>query len=99
MSVKSLLKKIQKKLFLNAITCSVKEIVHHELEMHSKFIINQINYTKMWKENLYTPTQFQKIGNKYFIIDCWHHRILYSSEMDAPVSGWRILTSDVRANI
>ncbi|MGI9074209.1 MAG: YncE family protein [Bryobacteraceae bacterium] len=48
-----------------------------------------------WQSRLYTPTEFTKIGSLYFIVDCWHNRVLYSYSMDAPIREWRVLDSDL----
>jgi len=42
-------------------------------------------------ESLYVPTHFTKINNKYFIVDCYHHRVIYSSDLNKPVSEWDII--------
>lgn len=39
---------------------------------------------------MYTPTQIKKYDDTYFIVDCWHHRILYSSSLNA-ISEWKLL--------
>lgn len=38
----------------------------------------------------------QKIGDDYFIIDCWHHRILFNKNLEEPIYMWNILTDDIR---
>jgi hypothetical protein len=40
---------------------------------------------------LYTPTQIANLYGYYFIVDCWHHRILYSEHMYESVCDWRVL--------
>ena len=40
---------------------------------------------------LYTPTYVEYMFNKWIIVDCWHHRVLFSDHLDAPVSEWRDL--------
>lgn len=45
---------------------------------------------------MYTPTMVQKIGEDYFIIDCWHHRILFSKNLEEPIYMWNTLTDDIR---
>jgi len=49
----------------------------------------------MWKEEwneykkrLYSPTYVTKIGSEYFIVDCWHHRLLCHSDFSAPIENW-----------
>jgi hypothetical protein len=50
-----------------------------------------------WMAGLYTPTFLTKIDSLYFIVDCWHNRILYSSTIDMPISGWQVLDDDLVA--
>lgn len=44
---------------------------------------------------LYTPTSLEKIQDTYFIVDCWHHRVLYSQEL-CDIQDWRVLDADVK---
>jgi hypothetical protein len=44
-----------------------------------------------YSERLYTPTQIIKLKSNYFIIDCWHHRILHSHSITTPISEWSVL--------
>lgn len=41
---------------------------------------------------LSVPTQINKIGEDYFIIDCYNDQVLYSDNMDIPISDWQVLT-------
>lgn len=43
-----------------------------------------------WRDRLYTPTQIKKFEDTYFIVDCWHHRILYSKCLNK-ISDWKVL--------
>lgn len=46
-------------------------------------------------ENLCVPTQMTKIGDEYFIVDCYHNQIIYSTVPNAPLTQWKVLTSDI----
>lgn len=48
-----------------------------------------------WRSSLYTPTMIQKVGNDYFIVDCWHHRIIYNDNLRDKISAWKTLTEDI----
>lgn len=48
-----------------------------------------------YQNRLYTPTQITKLYGTYFIVDCWHHRILYSNKIDLPLSQWQILDDNL----
>lgn len=34
------------------------------------------------------PTQINKLNDKYFIVDCYHHRIIYSSNINLEIGKW-----------
>ncbi len=44
---------------------------------------------------LYSPTYITKIGSRYFIIDCWHHRIIYSESLEKPIKYWNKLDENI----
>lgn len=44
---------------------------------------------------LYTPTQITKIDGLYFIVDCRHHRILFSNSLEKPLTQWQTLEDDI----
>lgn len=48
-----------------------------------------------YRQRLYTPTLITKLGDRYFIVDCWHHRIIHSTRLDVPVGRWQILDDDL----
>jgi len=47
-----------------------------------------------WKSRLYAPTFFTKIGEDYFIVDCWHNRVLYTQAKDGRIN-WDLSTWEV----
>ncbi|WP_433747682.1 ABC transporter ATP-binding protein [Paenibacillus amylolyticus] len=48
-----------------------------------------------WKTKLYTPTSIEKIGELYFIVDCWHHRVIYNSNLTDPIENWKTLSNNI----
>jgi hypothetical protein len=50
---------------------------------------------KNFRDRLYTPTLIQKIDNLYYIVDCWHHRIIYSDTVEKSISSWNILDENI----
>ncbi|MEV5025898.1 hypothetical protein [Paenibacillus sp. LPE1-1-1.1] len=48
-----------------------------------------------YSSRLYTPTFITKISGIYFIVDCWNHRIIYSRNMNEPISKWKTLDDDI----
>jgi hypothetical protein len=44
------------------------------------------------RPRLNAPTQFAFINGAYFIVDCWHNRILVSQTFETDLSKWRCLT-------
>ncbi|MBQ7584476.1 MAG: hypothetical protein IJT24_07675 [Lachnospiraceae bacterium] len=51
------------------------------------------------RNNSYTdlsiPAQIQKIGDTYFIVDCYHDQVIYSDSLGAPLSEWRVMTDEM----
>lgn len=39
-------------------------------------------------------TQINRIGDTYFIVDCYHNQVLYSSTLDVPLTEWRVMTNE-----
>jgi hypothetical protein len=48
-----------------------------------------------WQERLFNPTQVQKIGSRYFIVDCDHNRILVSDDIRAPIKDWQTMDGEL----
>jgi ABC-type polysaccharide/polyol phosphate transport system ATPase subunit len=48
-----------------------------------------------WQERLYTPTYIQKFGDLYFIVDCWHHRVIYNDRLTEPIKKWSTMYDKV----
>lgn len=44
---------------------------------------------------LSVPTYVTKVDDTYFIVDCYHNRIIYSTEMGIPLDQWYIMSSDL----
>ncbi len=50
---------------------------------------------KNYDSVLSVPTYVTKVDDTYFIVDCYHNRIIYSKEWGIPLDQWYILTGDV----
>lgn len=44
-----------------------------------------------WQQRLYTPTLFTRLGDTWFLVVCWQHRILFNRELDPDLSSWKTL--------
>lgn len=51
------------------------------------------------RKNPYTsldiPTQITKIGDTYFIVDCYHNEIIYNDDLDTPLDQWSVMTDEI----
>lgn len=47
-------------------------------------------------DRLKVPTQIAKIGDMYFIVDCYHDQVLYSNSLDKELKKWKIATHAVK---
>ncbi|MDO4294329.1 MAG: hypothetical protein Q4C65_14030 [Eubacteriales bacterium] len=45
--------------------------------------------------SLSVPTQITKIGEDYFLVDCYHNQILTTRQADAPLTEWYVLTDQI----
>ena len=50
---------------------------------------------KGFRARLYTPTFIEKLNGRYFIVDCWHHRIIHASDLNTPLVRWQTLDEDI----
>ena len=54
--------------------------------------------SKMLKNNPYptlsVPTDVTKIGDTFFIVDCYHSQIIYNNDLSAPLTEWKVLTDE-----
>lgn len=53
---------------------------------------NIIERKENWKNNLYVPTQINKVNNTYFIVDCFHNRVIYNNNLTDDISKWKTMT-------
>ncbi|MGB5225205.1 MAG: hypothetical protein WBN45_13840 [Arenicellales bacterium] len=47
------------------------------------------------QDRLLLPTNIEKIGDQYFIVDCYNNRVIYSDKIDTPISKWKRLGADI----
>lgn len=52
-----------------------------------------INYNM--QPALSVPTQITKIGDDYFIVDCYHNQILTSTDLSRPLTEWLVMTDQI----
>ena len=41
------------------------------------------------------PTQITKIGDDYFIVDCYHNQIIFNDNTDDPLEDWSVMTDEI----
>lgn len=44
---------------------------------------------------LSVPTQMTRIGDDYFIVDCYHNQVITSTDKNAPLTEWKVLTDQM----
>lgn len=44
---------------------------------------------------LNVPTQINKIGDDYFIVDCYNNQVIYSDSLERPLYEWSVMTRDI----
>ncbi|MBE5829127.1 MAG: hypothetical protein E7305_06655 [Butyrivibrio sp.] len=45
--------------------------------------------------SLSVPTYITKIGDTWFIVDCYHNKVIYSDSLDTPIQAWNIMCDEV----
>jgi hypothetical protein len=48
-----------------------------------------------YETRLYTATFLTKIDGLFFIVDCWHHRIIYADDLSLPIDRWSLLDKEI----
>ncbi|MEC0140607.1 ATP-binding cassette domain-containing protein [Paenibacillus macerans] len=48
-----------------------------------------------YKSKLYSPTFITKIDERYFIVDCWHHRVVHNDNLLDEIGYWDTLPIDL----
>jgi hypothetical protein len=48
-----------------------------------------------WRRKLFTPTYVRQFGGLWFVVDCWHNRIVHHPNLAAPLAEWRDLVGAV----
>jgi len=56
---------------------------------------SEIGMMKNPYTTLSVPTQITKIGDDYFLVDCYHNQILTTASLDTPLSLWRVMTDQI----
>ena len=47
------------------------------------------------EDTLSVPTWITKIDGQYFIVDCYHNRVIYSDSLEAPLYTWNVMTDEI----
>lgn len=45
--------------------------------------------------DLSVPTSVTKIGDTYFIVDCYHNQIIYTDTLGRPLNEWYVMTDEI----
>jgi hypothetical protein len=46
-------------------------------------------------QDLSVPTYFTRIDGTYFIVDCYHDQVIYSTDPGKPLSDWYVMTDEI----
>ncbi len=57
--------------------------------------LETITYEKNTYDTLNVATYLTKIGDTYFLADCYHNQILFHDNLTSPITEWKVLTEDV----
>lgn len=57
--------------------------------------LQPITYEKNTYDTLNVATYLTKIGDTYFLADCYHNQILFHDNLNSMITEWKVLTKDV----
>lgn len=49
----------------------------------------------VYPDRLLLPTNIEKYGDLYFIVDCYNNRVIYSDKINTPIAKWERLGADI----
>ncbi|HEY4145158.1 hypothetical protein [Pinirhizobacter sp.] len=49
-----------------------------------------------WSGRMNAPTTITKLGGTYFMVDCWHARVMFTDDLYKPVATWKTLDNALR---
>ncbi len=61
----------------------------------SQVFYKEVAQVKNTFDTLNVATYITKINDDYFISDCYHDQVIYNDSLTAPLTEWKVLTSDV----
>lgn len=67
-----------------------------EAEEERKILRRAAAFRRIAERRLYTPTMLAVVDHTYFIVDCWHGRVLYSTDVSLPIEEWKTLDDDLK---
>lgn len=65
--------------------------MNHSRELYSSQNKTTPEEMLNFKKKLYSPTFITKLDDQYFIVDCWHHRVIYNDNLLDQVEYWETM--------
>ena len=72
----------------------VKELEITEAGQNKEAFADSLEVIKNFDTKLSVPTYITKVNDTYFIVDCYHNRIIYSDSLGVPLTEWYIMTGE-----
>ncbi len=72
----------------------IKELEITEAGQNPEAFADSLEVIKNFDTKLSVPTYITKVEDTYFIVDCYHNRIIYSDSLNVPLTEWYIMTGD-----
>ncbi|SFB76687.1 hypothetical protein [Butyrivibrio sp. YAB3001] len=73
----------------------VREAEYTQAGENAKAFAQNYEVIQNFDQKLSVPTYITKLGDDWFIVDCYHNRIIYSDTLGIPLDQWKIMTSEV----
>ncbi|SFQ14165.1 hypothetical protein SAMN04487928_12052 [Butyrivibrio proteoclasticus] len=78
----------------SSLTSVGQELADAEDDVDIEDAIAGIEIVQNYDTELSVPTFITKQGDNWFIVDCYHNRVIYSQDLNAPLDEWYIMSSD-----
>lgn len=82
---------------VNAASVESKNIIDCGMMQSYSFPLPEDVYPNPYNpyEDLKVPISVSHLGDKYFIVDCYHNQILYSDRLETGINGWKVMAREL----
>ena len=64
-------------------------------KVYDTLVTSKVNGKANSYNELSVPTWLTKVGNTYFLVDCYHNQVIYNDNLTDQLSKWKVMTDDI----